>query len=44
MTPYEKAQRYYPHLWNIDRINALLAAGKITEEEYKKIINREGEP
>lgn len=44
MTPYEMAQKYYPRLWDIDRINALFEAGKITEEEYKKIINREGEP
>lgn len=44
MTPYEMAQKYYPRLWDIDRINALFEVGKITEEEYKKIINREGEP
>lgn len=44
MTPYEMAKKYYPRLWDIDRIKALLAAGKITQAEYEKIINREGEP
>ncbi len=44
MTPYETAKKYYPRLWDIDRIKALLAAGKITQAEYEKIINREDEP
>ena len=44
MTPYEMAKKYYPRLWDIDRIKALLAVGKITQAEYEKIINREDEP
>lgn len=43
MTVYEIAKKYYPRLWDIDRIKALLKAGKITEAEYEKIINGEGE-
>lgn len=38
MTVYEMAQKYYPRLWSIDRIEALYKAGKLTEEEYKSIL------
>lgn len=31
------AQKYYPHLWDIDRLKALVAAGKLTEADYKEI-------
>lgn len=37
-TVFEMAQGYYPKLWNADRIKALYEAGKLTEEEYKSII------
>lgn len=36
-TVYEMAKDYYPRLWSADRIEALYKAGKLTEEEYKKI-------
>lgn len=39
MTVYELAKKYYPRLWDIDRINTLYEAGKLTEEEYKDIID-----
>jgi len=39
MTVYEMAQKYYPRLWPAERIEALYKAGKLTEEEYNKIIN-----
>lgn len=39
MTAYEMAKKYYPRLWDIERINALYEAGKLTEEEYNSIIN-----
>lgn len=39
MTVYEMAKKYYPKLWNKDRIDALYKAGKLTEEEYNSIIN-----
>ena len=31
------AQKYYPRLWDIDRLKALVAAGKLTEADYKEI-------
>lgn len=37
-TVYDMAKEYYPKLWNIDRINALLRAGKLTQEEYDLIV------
>ena len=40
MTVYELAQKYYPRLWDADRIKALYDAGKLTEKEYKSIINK----
>lgn len=39
MTIYEMAEKYYPRLWPIERLDALLAAGKLTQEEYDKIVN-----
>ena len=39
MTVYEMAQKYYPRLWDKERIDALYEAGKLTEEEYNLIIN-----
>ena len=34
MSAYELAMKYYPKLWGIERLDALLAAGKLTQEEY----------
>ena len=31
------AQKYYPKLLDIDRLKALVAAGKLTEADYKEI-------
>lgn len=39
MTVKEMALKYYPVLWNKDRIDTLLAANKITQEEYNEIVN-----
>ena len=38
MTVYELAKKYYPRLWNKERIDALYQAGKLTEEEYHSIV------
>lgn len=38
MTAYEMAQKYYPRLWSIERIETLYRAGKLTDEEYNNII------
>ena len=37
MTVYEMAKKYYPKLWNIDRLKALMDAGKLTWEQYDEI-------
>lgn len=33
----ELAQKYYPQYWSIGRIASLVAAGKLTEDDYKEI-------
>lgn len=38
MTVYEMAKNYYPRLWGKERIDALVAAGRLTEEEAAEII------
>lgn len=35
---FKKAKEYYPGLWPLDRMNDLLKAGKLTQEEYDEII------
>lgn len=37
MTAFEMAQKYYPTLWSIDRLCALVAADKLTPDEYREI-------
>ena len=34
------AQKYYPRLWDIDRLKALVAAGKLSEADYKEITGK----
>ena len=41
MNAFEMAKKYYPRLWNKERIDALYKAGKLTEKEYNLIINKE---
>lgn len=43
MSVYLLAQKYYPRLWDENRINALFEAGKLTEEEYNNIIKGDNE-
>lgn len=33
----ELALKYYPTLWPLERIKALVAAGKLTADEYQEI-------
>lgn len=40
MTVFEMAKKYYPLLWDANRINTLYKAGKLTEEEYNSIISK----
>ena len=39
MTVYEMSKKYYPRLWNKERIDILFKAGKLSKEEYNLIIN-----
>lgn len=43
MTVFEMAVQYYPRLWDKSRINALVEAGRLTEEEAEQIFSREVE-
>lgn len=38
MTVYEMAQKYYPRLWDRERLDALLAAGRLSQEEYDSLV------
>ena len=35
------AQNYYPKLWGIDRLTALVRAGKLGAEDFQKITGTE---
>ena len=41
MTVYELAQKYYPRLWDKERLEALAAAGRLTKEEYDSLVTAE---
>lgn len=34
---YQQAKEYYPALWNIERLNVLVAAGKLLADDYQAI-------
>ena len=38
MTIFELAQKYYPRLWNGDRIRALQDAGRLTRAETEQLL------
>ena len=40
MNVYELAKKYYPRLWDEQRIQALAEAGKLTEEEAAAILSQ----
>lgn len=40
MDIYELAKQYYPRLWDKSRIEALLQAGKLTEEQAQEVAMR----
>lgn len=39
MSVYELAKRYYPLLWDAGRIEALVKAGRLSEEEAEEIMS-----
>lgn len=41
MSVYELAQKYYPRLWDRERLEALLAAGRLSQEEYDRLVGHE---
>lgn len=38
MSVYELAKKYYPRLWGRERLAALLAAGRLSQEEYDSLV------
>ena len=40
MTVFEMAAKYYPRLWPLERIEALVAAGRLSREEADQIIRQ----
>lgn len=38
MNVVELARKYYPRLWDKDRLEALVAAGRLSREDADKII------
>lgn len=41
MSVYELARKYYPRLWDRERLEALLAAGRLTQEEFDQLTAEE---
>ena len=37
MTVFEMAQHYYPRLWDDSRLDQLVQAGRLTQEEAEEI-------
>lgn len=37
MSVYELARKYYPRLWDDARIDALVQAGRLTQEERERL-------
>lgn len=37
MTVPEMATKYYPTLWNMERLKVLVASGKLSMDDYKTI-------
>jgi hypothetical protein len=41
MSVYELARKYYPRLWDRERLEALLAAGRLSQEEFDRLVGAE---
>lgn len=41
MSVYELARKYYPRLWDRERLEALLAAGRLSKEEFDQLVGAE---
>lgn len=42
MNVLEMAKKYYPKYWGRERIDALVDAGKLTEEEAAEVLGGDG--
>jgi len=42
MSVYEMAKKYYPRLWSRARLEALVRAGRLTEEEAREVLGEKG--
>lgn len=40
MNVYELAKKYYPNLWDINRLKILVEAGHLTVKEYQEIVGK----
>ena len=38
MSVFDMAKKYYPRLWNRERVLALVRAGRLTREEAEEIL------
>ena len=38
MSVFDMAKKYYPRLWNKERVLALVKAGRLTREEAEEIL------
>lgn len=43
MSVFEMAKKYYPRLWDRERIERLIQADKLTMEEAEEIMKEKGE-
>ena len=42
MTVKEMASAYYPRLWSLERIEALVSAGRLSREDADEVIEAKG--
>ena len=40
MDVYEMAKKYYPSMWDINRLRKLVEAGKLTKKQFEEITNQ----
>lgn len=44
MTVIEMAEKYYPRLWDKDRLEALVSAERLSREDADRIMEKEEKP
>ena len=40
MNVFELAQKYYPRLWSRERLETLVQAGRLTEEQVRELTGK----